>query len=315
MMKNVLDLFHTIFIGVPILNIVENGVKYCMITALQFEIMIIAILASVTCCLPGLFLVLRGVAMMSDAISHAILLGIVLMFLLIARLDSPLLIIGASLAGVLTVVCTEMIIRSKRLKKDAAIGLVFPLFFSVGVILVSQYARNVHLDVDMVLLGELAFAPFNRLIVGGFDCGPSALWVISTALFVNLAFIVIFYKELLITTFDATLATMTGFSPLFFYYALMVLTSITTVATFDAVGSIMVVALMITPPATAYLLTKRVANMICLSVVLAVLAAIGGYAAASYADVSIAGSIASMTGVFFVLALIVSRGTVLSQKA
>lgn len=275
-----------------------------MINMLHIEIVVIAILAAVTCCLPGVFLVLRGVAMMSDAISHAILLGIVVMFLIIKNLTSPLLIIGASCAGVLTVFCTEIIIKSKRLKQDAAIGLVFPLFFSVGVILVSQYARNVHLDTDMVLLGELAFAPFNRLFMGGVDCGPYALWIMGAALFVNIVFIALFYKELLITTFDPTLATMSGFCPALFYYALMIITSITTVATFDAVGSIMVVALMITPPATAYLLTHCVSDLILLSVLLAALSAIFGYAAASYADVSIAGSIASMTGVFFLMALL-----------
>lgn len=281
---------------------------------LQAEIILTAVLTSVACCLPGIFLVLRGVAMMSDAISHAILLGIVGMFLLVQKLESPLLIIGASLAGVLTVVCTEMIIRSRRLQKDAAIGLVFPLFFSVGVILISQYARNVHLDIDMVLLGELAFAPFSRLVVVEIDCGPYALWVVSVALLVNGLFIALFYKELLITTFDATLATMTGFSPLFFYYALMILTSITAVATFDAVGSIMVVALMITPAATAYLVTKRIPDMICLSITLAVFAALFGYMGASYADVSIAGAISCMTGLFFVLALMISNRSVCALK-
>jgi manganese/zinc/iron transport system permease protein len=274
------------------------------INMLHVEIIVIAILAAVTCCLPGVFLVLRGVAMMSDAISHAILLGIVVMFLIVKNLTSPLLIVGASLSGVLTVLCTELIIKSKRLKQDAAIGLVFPLFFSVGVILVSQFARNVHLDIDMVLLGELAFSPFNRFTVNGIDCGPYALWAMSVTLMINLLFVRLFYKELVITTFDATLATMTGFCPAIFYYALMVITSLTTVATFDAVGAIMVVALMITPPASAYLLTQRVSDMIALTVVLAVFSAILGYAFASCADVSIAGSIASMTGVFFMGALV-----------
>ncbi|HLW73353.1 MAG TPA: metal ABC transporter permease [Candidatus Babeliales bacterium] len=274
---------------------------------LHIEIVIIAILASVMCCLPGVFLVLRGVAMMSDAISHAILLGIVVMFLIIKNLTSPLLIIGASCAGVLTVLCTEMIIKSKRLKQDAAIGLVFPLFFSIGVILVSQFARNVHLDSDMVLLGELAFAPFNRLVLNGIDYGPYALWVIGVALFINILFVVIFYKELLISTFDATFATMSGFRPVFVYYVLMIMTSITTVAAFDVVGSIMVVALMITPASTAYLLTHKVNNMLIMSVIFAVLSAIFGYFIASYADVSIAGSIASMTGVFFIGVLFCGR--------
>ncbi len=279
-----------------------------MITVLQAEIILIALLASVTCCLPGVFLVLRGVAMMSDAISHALLLGIVVMFLWVQTLNSPWLIVGACFVGVLTVVCTEMIIKTKRLKKDAAIGLIFPLFFSLGVILVSRYARNVHLDVDMVLLGELAFAPFNRCIIGTLDCGPVALWVMSGALLINSVFVRFFYKELLLTTFDPTLAAMSGFSPLFFYYCLMIITSITAVATFDIVGSIMVVALIITPAATAYLVTRRVSDMIAVSIAVSVLSSFFGYIFASYADVSIAGSIASMTGVFFALAFCARRG-------
>ncbi len=278
-----------------------------MITSLHLEIIIIAIVAAVTCSLPGVFLVLRGVAMMSDAISHAILLGIVLMFLIVQKLDSPLLLVGATLAGIATVLCTEKIIRSKRLKQDAAIGLIFPLFFSVGVILVSQYARNVHLDIDMVLLGELAFAPFNRFAMAGIDCGPYALWVAGMALLINSLFIRIFYKELVLTTFDATVATLAGFSPALFYYALMLITSITAVATFDAVGSIMVVALMITPAATAYLLARRIDQMIAISVVFASFSAIFGYVFASLADVSIAGSIASMTGIFFIFGLFWSK--------
>lgn len=272
-----------------------------MINNIHVELIIIATLTAITCCLPGVFLVLRGVAMMSDAISHAILLGIVSMFLIVQKLDSPLLLIGAACAGVLTVLCTEMIIKSKRLKQDAAIGLIFPFFFSVGVILISQYARNVHLDVDMVLLGELAFAPFNRLIVAQIDCGPYALWIVAIALLINLFFIRIFYKELVLTTFDATLATMSGFSPTFFYYSLMILTSITAVTTFDVVGSIMVVALMITPAASAYLITLRVKDMIIVSIVFAIISALFGYILASWADVSIAGSIVSVTGFLFVL--------------
>ena len=264
----------------------------------------IALVTAVTCSIPGVFLVLRGVAMMSDAISHAILLGIVAMFLFIKRLDSPLLIVGAALAGIATVMCTELIIKSKRLKQDAAIGLIFPLFFSIGVILISQYARTVHLDVDMVLLGELVFAPFNRFEIYGFDCGPSALWVLFMALCANVAFVALFYKELVLATFDATMATVMGFYPPFFYYGLMATTSLTAVAAFDIVGSIMVVALMITPAATAYLLTRRVNEMIFMSVAIASVAAILGYLFASWADVSIAGSIAAMTGVCFVMGLL-----------
>ena len=131
----------------------------------QFEIILIACTVSVACVLPGVFLILRGISLMSDAISHAVLLGIVLSFFIVKDLGSPLLIIGASLAGVLTVSLTELLIHSKRLKKDAAIGLVFPVFFSIGVILINLGARNIHLDTDAVLLGELALAPLIALLL------------------------------------------------------------------------------------------------------------------------------------------------------
>ncbi len=277
-----------------------------MFSIVQLQILVIAILTSVACVLPGIFLVLRGVALMSDAISHAILLGITLMFFLVRRLDSPLLIVGAALAGLLTVVCTELLIQTQRLKKDAAIGLVFPLFFSIGVILISQYARNVHLDVDMVLLGELAFAPFNRLTINGVDIGPYALWAMSGVLLLNCTFVGLFYKELKLTTFDQCLAYTLGFSPVVLYYALMAVTSITAVCAFDVVGSIVVVALMIVPPSTAYLLSDRLSRMTKLSIIISSFTAISGYILAHCMDVSIAGSIATMSGLLFILALLFS---------
>ena len=128
----------------------------------QIEIVLIAAVVAASCALVGSFLVLRRMALMSDAISHAILFGIVLMFFVVESTTSPLLIVAATLTGVLTVLLVEALTRTQLVKEDAAIGLVFPLLFSLGVILITRYASNVHLDVDAVLLGELAFAPFNR---------------------------------------------------------------------------------------------------------------------------------------------------------
>ena len=270
----------------------------------QLIIITIACLTSVATALPGVFLVLRGVALMSDAISHAILPGIVLMFFLVHNLESPFLILGAALAGIATVLITEKIIASKRLKKDSAIGIVFPLFFSVGIILISMYARNVHLDMDMVLLGELAFAPFNRLEIFGIDWGPRALWSMGIIALINTAFVFCCYKELQLSTFDPQLSSMLSFKPSYLYYALMVLTSITAVGAFNVVGSIVVVALMITPPATAYLLTNRLDIMVYLSVALGIIAAIGGYWLAHILNVSIAGAIATMSGILFLCTLL-----------
>ena len=270
----------------------------------QLQILAIACFTAIACVLPGVFLVLRGVALMSDAISHAILLGIAVMFLFVQRLESPLLIFGAVLAGIFTVFCTEALISLRSLKKDAAIGIVFPLLFSIGVILISRYARNVHLDTDMILLGEIAFAPFNRLIVFDWDLGPYALWLLSGIVVVNSFFIAVFYKELKLVTFDPDLARVLGFSPLILYYCLMTLTSITAVAAFDIVGSIVVVALMITPAATAYLLTNKLSVMLWLSGGFGLLSAVLGYSVAHLADVSIAGCIATMSGVLFLVALL-----------
>ncbi|MBC8164148.1 MAG: metal ABC transporter permease [Roseiflexaceae bacterium] len=270
----------------------------------QIEIQLIAMVVAAACALPGVFLVLRRVALMSDAISHAILLGIVLAFFATKSLNSPLLIVAAALTGVVTVALVELLERTKLVREDAAIGLVFPLLFSLGVILISRYASDVHLDTDAVLLGELAFAPFNRFELFGYDFGPQALVVMLAILGLSVLFIGALYKELKLSTFDAGLAASLGFAPALLHYGLMSLVSITAVGAFDAVGSVLVVALMITPAATAYLLTDRLPVMLGLSVLFGVASALSGYWVAHALDISIAGTMATMTGVFFLLTLL-----------
>ncbi len=270
------------------------------------QIILIASCVAVACALLGVFLILRKVSLMSDAISHSILLGIILAFFIVKDLQSPFLILGAALVGVATVLLTELIIKTKKLKEDASIGLVFPFLFSIAVILISHYAGDVHIDSDAVLLGELAFAPFHRFILFGTDLGPHALWVSGSILLLNLLFILLFYKELKIAIFDSDLAFALGFSPAILYYTLMTLVSITAVGSFDAVGSVLVVALMIAPPAAAYLITNRLRTMITLSAGIGILSAITGYFLARAFDANIAGSMAMMTGFFFALALLFS---------
>jgi len=273
-------------------------------TSSQIEIHLIAVVTAAACALPGVYLVLRRMAMMSDAISHSILLGIVLAFFVVENLSSPFLVIGAALTGVATVVLVELLQRSGRVAEDAAIGLVFPLLFSVGVILISRYAGNVHLDVDAVLLGELAFAPFNRVVIGGYDIGPQAFLLMCGILILNALFVTLFYKELKLATFDAGLAATLGFAPIALHYALMSSVSITAVGAFDAVGSILVVAFMIGPPATAYLLTRQLSLMIGLSIVIGAGASIAGYWLAYWLDASIAGAMATMIGAVFLIAFL-----------
>ncbi|MEG6523944.1 metal ABC transporter permease [Desulfotomaculum sp. 1211_IL3151] len=275
-------------------------------TSPQIEIQLIAIIVSVACVIPGVFLILRRMSMMSDAISHTILLGIVLAFFATHDLTSPLLIVGAALMGTLTVYLIEVINNTQLISEDSSIGLIFPFLFSIGVILISMYAGDVHLDTDAVLLGEIAFAPFNRLVVGGTDIGPKALYVMGSILVLNVVYLLLFYKELKLTTFDKKLAAVLGFSPIFIHYSLMSLVSITAVGAFDSVGSVLVIAFMVGPPASAYLITDDLKRMIFLSIAIGILSAISGYWLAALFDVSIAGSMAVMVGMIFLIVFILT---------
>ncbi|WP_347373698.1 metal ABC transporter permease [Aequorivita sp. Q41] len=265
----------------------------------QIEIQLIAAVVAVACAIPGVFLVLRKMALISDAISHSILPGVVIGFFITQDLNSPLLILLAALMGVITVVMVEFIQKTGLVKEDTAIGLVFPALFSIGVILISKNANDVHLDVDAVLLGELAFAPFNRFMLGGADWGPKSLWVMGSILALTICLLILFYKELKVSTFDAGIASAMGISPVIMHYGLMSISSITVVGAFDAVGAILVVALMIAPAATAYLLTTNLKKMIGLAMFFGVFSAISGYWVANLLDASISGSIATTLGVLF----------------
>ena len=281
----------------------------------QLEIQLIAAVVAIACSLPGVFLVLRRMAMMSDAISHTVLLGIVIAFFITKSLTSPLLLVGAALMGVVTVSLVELLHRTQLVREDAAIGLVFPAIFSIAVILISRFAGDVHLDTDAVLLGELAFAPFNRLKLLGLDFGPEALYTTGGILVLNLLFVVLLYKELKLATFDPALAAALGFVPGVLHYALMTLVSLTAVGSFDAVGSVLVVAFMIAPPAAAYLMTDRLSRMLIYAACVGVFSAISGYWVAHILDASIAGSMATMTGVSFLAAYLFAPGRGLIAQA
>lgn len=261
------------------------------------EIQLIAIVVAVACALPGVFLVLRSMTMLSDAITHTVLLGIVLAFFATQDLNSPLLMLGATLVGVATVWVIGALQRTKLLSGDAAIGIVFPLFFSIAIILITRYAGSVHLDTDSVLMGELAFAPFKRTQLFGMDIGSQALWTMIVILLINSVFILLFYKELKLSTFDAALAAALGFSPVLLHYGLMSLVSLTAVGAYDSVGSVLVVGFMVGPALTGYLLTRQLHHMIWVTVITAVFNSIVGVQLAFAVDASLAGMIAVVTGV------------------
>jgi manganese/zinc/iron transport system permease protein len=267
----------------------------------QLEIQLIAVVVAIACAIPGVFLVLRKMSLISDAISPSILPGIVVGFLITHDLNSPWLILLATITGIITVVLVEAIQKTGLVKEDTAIGLVFPALFSIGVILIAKNANDVHLDVDAVLLGELAFAPFDRLLIAGTDIGPKSLWVMGVILVLTVSLLFAFFKELKVSTFDAGLSSALGFSPVVMHYGLMSISSVTVVGAFDAVGAVLVVALMIAPAATAYLLTSDLKKMLMLSVIFGVTAAIAGYWMAHLLDASISGSMTTMLGLFFLI--------------
>lgn len=278
-------------------------------------ILLTGVLCASACALLGSFLVLRKMAMMADAISHAILPGLVAAYFLAHGPNLLAGFVGATIAAVVTVSLVELLQHTGRVGGESAIGLVFPAMFALGTVLVSRFFSNVHLDTDAVLYGNIEFAAFDTLLIGDLDLGPQSLWVMGTLCILNLLFISLFYKELKLATFDPGLAATLGFAPALIHYALMALVSISSVGAFTAVGAVLVIALMIVPAATAYLLTDRLPVMIGLSVVVGALAAVSGYFLAVAFDASIAGAIATMTGVLFGLALLFSPSQGLVARA
>ena len=271
-----------------------------------FEIVIIGIVVALACSVVGVFLVLRQMSMMTDAITHTILLGIVTGFLITGNLHSPLLIILASVMGILTVYFIELLQKTKLVSEDSAIGIVFPLLFSIAIILVSRYTGRVNLDTDTVLLGEIAFAPFDRMIIFGRDFGSKAVFNMSLILLLNITVISVFFKELKLCIFDSALAAALGFSPALISYILMSLVSITTVGAFESVGSILLIAFMVGAPITAYLLTDNLKTMIILSGLISIFNVIVGNYFAFLYDISIAGMMATVTGITFGIVFVIS---------
>lgn len=309
---------------------------------------LVGTLIAVSGALLGTFLLLRGMSLTSDAISHTVLLGIVVAFLILTAwlgqkpdLASPWLIFGAALAGVATVVLAETIYSSGLVKQDAALGLAFPLLFAVAVILVSRFVQDVHMDEDAVMVGEigvawadtnshclancetvtitpdhplaeisrqctncrdLAISPrdeaaeFTERCVNCGEYSPAQAWqaglienepvlvfwpksitVMLLITIITLLFVLVFFKELKLSTFDPGLAAALGFRPGLLNYALMVVVSLVAVGAFQAVGSILVVAFFIIPPAAAYLLTDNLSRMLLYSSVIGGAGAYFGY--------------------------------------
>ncbi|WP_141500157.1 metal ABC transporter permease [Paenibacillus luteus] len=271
----------------------------------DFWILLTGALVASCCGVLGVFLVLRKMAMIGDAISHSVMPGIVIAFLLSGSRDSLLMMFAALLCGLLTTFLIQMFQQS-GIQSDASIGVVFTALFAIGVVLVSLYARQVHLDQDAILYGEIAYVHWNIWELGGVNMGPKAVWLLGITLLIISTVIGLFYKQFKLCAFDPALAAAIGIPVALFHYLLMGLVSMATVSSFESVGAILVVGLLIIPASTAYLLTDRLGLMIALSVAVGVASTFLGYGTAVLLDASIAGCMVCAAGFLFVLAFLFS---------
>lgn len=273
----------------------------------EFWIFITASLIATSCALVGSLLILRRMSMLGDAISHSVLLGIVLVFILFGQTNVIWLLSGAVLVGLLTSWLSEWIHQKAAVPADASLGLVFTWLFALAIILIAVYADHVHLDHDHVLFGEMAFIPFNTLHAFDINWGPKAFWLSLGVLLINLVVIGFAFERFKLSSFHPLLATTLGISAAFWHYMLMSLVSITAVASFDAVGSILVVALLVIPASTAYLFANSLAKMLLYSVLFAQAAVLIGLGLAAWIDSALSASMGVAAGLILLISLLIKR--------
>ncbi|MCH2214274.1 MAG: metal ABC transporter permease [Flavobacteriales bacterium] len=273
----------------------------------DFWIILEGSLVAVSCGLLGAYLILRKMAMVGDAISHAVLPGIVIAYLVAQSRSSILLLLGAALFGLLSTFLIEILAKKARIQSDASIGITFTWLFAIGVILVSLYSGNADIDQDCVLYGDIAFVPLDTLFLGERDLGPTPIWLQGFNLFLVIAMIRIGYRGFLITSFDPSFSSGLGIKTDTWHYVLMGAVSFTVVLSFNAVGAILVVAFLVVPPATAYLLSNQLQTMMIYTVIFGVLSALIGFYLATWWSASISGAMAVASGILFLGVLVYQK--------
>lgn len=272
----------------------------------SFWIVLTGALATSSCALLGTFLVLRKMSLLGDALSHAILPGIAIAFLFSDSRAIVPMFLGAAACGLLTTLLVETFHRKWNVQEDASIGIVFTALFALGVVIITVYAGQVDLDQECVLYGEIAYTPWDLLIVGDVEYGPRPVWILGGVFLLDLLFVLCFYKELKIASFDPAMAVAVGINATLMHYLLMGAVSLTTVAAFESVGAILVVAMLIVPGATAYLWSDKLHVILILAVFFGLVSAAGGYWMASLWDSSIAGAMVAVVGAIFFVSLLLS---------
>ena len=286
--------------------------------ALSLPPLVIGTLAALACALPGNFLLLRRQALMGDAISHVVLPGIVVAFLVTGQVSTWPMLLGAAGAAILAALLIEAVRRIGRLNPGTAMGVVFTAMFAGGVLLLEQSdTSSVHLDVQHALYGNLESLiwldglGWSSLLESQALRGlPPELGRMALCLLVISGATVLFWRPLTLTTFDEGFARSLGLPVALIGFGLVVLAAVAAVAAFDAVGSIIVIAMFICPPAAARLMTNSLRTQVWWSLGFAALSAVGGYVLAGYGpiwlgfaqSVSAAGMIATVSGLILTLA-------------
>ena len=281
-------------------------------------IMVTGSLVALCCGLLGCYLVLRKMAMVGDAISHAVLPGVILAYVLTESRNSIPMLVGAALLGVLTTFMIEWFHKKVKLSSDASIGISFTLLFAIGVILTNMFTGgNVDIDQDCVLYGDIIDVPLNQWIVGSnqdYSLGPITTWIMGGTLILLIILVRLGYRGLFITTFNPEYAAALGISTTLFHYALMSAVSLTTVVSFESVGAILVVAFLVIPPATAYLLTDRLKRMFVYTAIFGVSSSVLGYLLAWGLNSNIAGAMAVVAASQFAIVFVLSRRTTVLRR-
>ncbi len=266
-------------------------------------LILMAFFVALPCSQIGSFLILRRMALTGDAISHSVFPGVVIAFLFTGDLSSPWLIVGAGLAGLASTVIIELIHKWTRVKQDAATGISFTALFALGVVLMeTRLGRNVDLDLDCVLHGKLGLLLDGGMVSIGGQMVPEPLMVMAGVALVSVVLMALFYRVLMLSSFDEGLAASFGYRPAIIHYGMMFAVSFIAVAAFQAVGAILVIALLILPGASAYLCTHRLKTMLLLAALHALLSAVGGLYIFAWFNTNMAAAVVVCGGVLLAIA-------------
>ena len=274
-----------------------------------FWTLAISVITAVACAICGVFLVVKREAFISEGLSHAVLPGIIVAFLVFQDRSSPWLIIFAGLTGLLMVWLVQWLSASNRIDRDAAMGIVFSGLFSVGVLLANAKLEKVHFHADCIIDGDLAYAALKPFTIGDWYFGPKAFVTMTIVLLILVTFVITCFKELKLAAFDPSHSGLIGFRPNLIHTVWLGLVAVTAVVAFETAGTILVVALMVGPAAAASLLANRLVPLIWLAVCLAALSATSGVWLAHQMDIPPASPMASLVGIVFVLVFVFAPKT------